>query len=484
VTERLAERLERLERERQEADRQYNEALTALDRALPSRPERPAAPSPYDASKLPEINQARDILSNGAAVADGSLKGRLRGLLWRTVGPPFEAQRHFNSAVVDHLNRNRAAHEEAQQAIERLVAVVDEHIGRQVEFQVQLIRLFQTVTLYLDTKDRAVAGGQDVLNAGLSAVTDTWLKRWESLAAREERLARRLTSTDSTIDDLRSTTTLAQLTALSLKREVERLLTSKGGGTDPAKPHLPKGVGTGAPAEGVADLDAFKYLGFEDQFRGSPDDIRQRLTEYVPLFDGLSDVLDVGCGRGEFLELLRAHGTSARGLDVNHEMVEETRRRGLDVVESDALAYLSNLPDAALGGVFAAQVVEHLQPDYLMRLLETAAHKIRPGGSIVLETINPACWLAFFESYIRDLTHVRPLHPETLQYLLRVSGFHDVTVEYKSPVAESSRLDGLRAPSATTPPAIADVVETFNINVAKLNARLFGFQDYAVVGRR
>ena len=453
-----------------------------------ARPERPAAPSPYDASKLPEINQARDILSNGAAAADGSLKGRLRGLLWRIVGPPFEAQRHFNSAVVDHLNRNRAAHEEAQQAIERLLAVVDEHIGRQVEFQVRLIRLFQTVTLYLDTKDRTVAGGQDVLNAGLSAVADTWLKRWESRAAREERLVRkltsRLTSTDSAIDDLRSTTTLAQLTALSLKREVERLLTRKGAGTDPAKPHLSEDVGAGAPAEGVADLDAFKYLGFEDQFRGSPDDIRQRLTEYVPLFDGLSDVLDVGCGRGEFLELLRARGTSARGLDVNHEMVEETRRRGLDVVESDALAYLSSLPDAALGGLFAAQVVEHLQPDYLMRLLETAAHKIRPGGRIVLETINPACWLAFFESYIRDLTHVRPLHPETLQYLLRVSGFHDVTVEYKSPVAESTRLDDLPPSSATTPPAIAEFVQTFNDNVAKLNMRLFGFQDYAVVGRR
>ncbi len=144
----------------------------------------------------------------------------------------------------------------------------------------------------------------------------------------------------------------------------------------------------------------------------------------------------------------------------------------------------SSLGDGALGGVFAAQVVEHLSPDYLGTLLETAAHKVRPGGLIVLETINPACWLAFFESYIRDLTHVRPLHPETLQYMLRVSGFHDVRVEYKSPVAEAARLQPVVVPDHDLPPAIDDVIQAFNENVAKLNARLFTFQDYAVIGRR
>src|SRR5690606_18270552 len=111
----------------------------------------------------------------------------------------------------------------------------------------------------------------------------------------------------------------------------------------------------------------------------------------------------------EFLELLRERGISARGVDTNHAMVEASRARGLDVTRGDALGYVASLPDASLGGVFAAQVVEHLPPDYLSRFLETAAHKLRPGGLMVLETINPACWLAFFESYIRDLTHVRPI---------------------------------------------------------------------------
>jgi SAM-dependent methyltransferase len=491
VAERLEERLSRLARERQDADQQYNDALTDLDRALPSRPEVPAPPPPYDASKLPDVNLAHDILAAGPPKIDGSLKGRLRGFIWRVVGPPLEAQRHFNASLVDHLNRNAAAHQQAQETTRRLVALLSDHLGRQIEFQARLLRLLQTVTLYVDTRDRSVAGGQDVLNAGLSAVTDTWMKRWESLALREERFVQRLASGLASVEDLRQTASLAQLSALALKRDVERLLSATPVRTGAAnEPTLqPEGAAgerseSGSAASGPPDLEAFKYLGFEDRFRGAPEAIRSRLAEYAPLFDGLSEVLDVGCGRGEFLDLLRARGTSARGLDLNQAMVAASRERGLNVVNADALTYLDGLPDASLGGIFAAQVVEHLAPDYLMRLVETAAHKIRPGGRIVLETINPACWLAFFESYIRDLTHVRPLHPETLQYLVRVSGFHGVALEFKSPVPDVDRLHPLPEPTDPPDPAVADFVETFNENVAKLNGRLFTFQDYAVVGDR
>ena len=164
-------------------------------------------------------------------------------------------------------------------------------------------------------------------------------------------------------------------------------------------------------------------MGFEDQFRGPREAITDRLQSYLPVFAGASDVLDIGCGRGEFLELLAGAGVRARGIDLNHEMAELCRARGLDVTEADAVGYLSTLEDASLGGIFAAQVVEHLEPEYLLRFLELAFHKIRPGGRIVLETLNPACWVAFFESFIRDITHVWPLHPETLKYLVLASGF-------------------------------------------------------------
>ena len=231
-------------------------------------------------------------------------------------------------------------------------------------------------------------------------------------------------------------------------------------------------------AEAVrAALESYKYVEFENQFRGSQETIRARLESYLPYFAGASDVLDVGCGRGEFLDLLKARGITARGLDLNHEMVEVCRARGLDVAENDVVAYLEGLPDRSLGGLFAAQVVEHLEPAYLLRFLELAFHKMRPGGTLVLETLNPACWVAFFESYIRDITHAWPLHPETLRYLVLASGFTSARIEYRSPVPPQDRLQPIAAPDAAP-----DLVEAFNANVEKLNARMFTFMDYAIVG--
>src|SRR6185369_7345906 len=90
---------------------------------------------------------------------------------------------------------------------------------------------------------------------------------------------------------------------------------------------------------------------------------------------------------------------------------------------------------------------EHLEPSYLMRALDVAFHKLRPGSPIVLETINPTCWFAFFSSYIRDLTHVRPIHPETLQYLLRASGFERVEIRYSAPVPEHMKMKTIDLPA-------------------------------------
>lgn len=472
--ERLPELLARLERERDDADRRYNEALTALDRSIGPPPAGPAAPPPYDETKLADINEGWNILPAGPPPVDGSLKGRLRGLIWRLVGPALESQRHFNAALVDHLNRNVAFHRDGQAAAAAIGAALAAQAEGLVRFQQHLVQYLQTVTLYVDTKDRAVAGQLQVLNAGLDAIADDWLKRWESAAAPANRLGAAVRS----LDEMRATVVLGQQTALTLTREVERLIA------------LASAEATAAPVQRVAaaaptiDLDSFKYVGFEDAFRGSRDAIRERMIDYVGKFEGLSEILDIGCGRGEFLDLLRERGISARGIDLNHEMVESSRARGLAVDEADALAYLRGLPDESLGGVFSAQVIEHLPPDYLLALLGAAASKIRRGGVIVLETINPACWLAFFESYIRDLTHVRPIHPETLQYLLRASGFRAVDLEYRSPVDYATRLQPLLPPPAGLDTGTADMIETYNANVEKLNSRLFTFQDYAAIARK
>ena len=301
----------------------------------------------------------------------------------------------------------------------------------QAEFRNRLILFLQAITGFVETKDRAMGGSE-----------------------------------------LREEIVRARARTLELQRAVEQL--SAGGAAPSAAP---------APGERAAsrNVTGATYLGFEDRFRGSRDNIRARLADYVPVFAGGADVLDVGCGRGELLDLFRANGIGARGIDINGAMVDACRERGLDATTADAVAYLENLPDASLGGLIAIQVVEHLEPPVLVRFLETAFLKLRPGAPLVLETINAACWMAFFETYLRDLTHARPLHPDTLKFLVQASGFSDADVRFRSPVLDQDRLPRVEASSD---PAQAALVDAINAHADRLNARLFSTMDYAVIARR
>jgi O-antigen chain-terminating methyltransferase len=120
-----------------------------------------------------------------------------------------------------------------------------------------------------------------------------------------------------------------------------------------------------------------------------------------------------------------------------------------------------------------------------VRFLDAAFHKMKPGAPLVLETINAACWMAFFETYIRDLTHQRPLHPDTLRYLVEASGFSSVDVRFRQPVSAGDRLDLVQAGSlAGSDPAVGAVASAVNDHAEKLNARLFSSMDYAVIARR
>jgi len=171
------------------------------------------------------------------------------------------------------------------------------------------------------------------------------------------------------------------------------------------------------------------YFAFEARMRGSTADVRERQRPYVDDFRAAAPVLDVGCGRGELLGLLGDAGIEARGVDADADMVAYARGEGLDVEQADALAYLEALPDGSLGGIFAGQVVEHLPPAALLRLLELAARKLRAGGLLIAETINPLSPLAL-RSYFADLTHAQPLVPETLALLAGQAGFREVETRF------------------------------------------------------
>jgi SAM-dependent methyltransferase len=472
-----AEEIDRLKRERDEADRLYNEALTKVDAAIQAPHEFPPAPSPFDEHQITPLNERWELLSLKPDEGSGWLK-RLRTHAWAMVAPLFERQQAFNSALVDHVNRNVAIHRDMTRALEATMAAVREDHQRFIEYQTLLILYMQQITPYVDTKDRHVAGLMHGLAAGLHGLGEDIQKRWESMLARERRY-------DSQVNDVRTTLSVLQRAVNTLKREIETGATGPVGAmgaTDATR--LSAETSSGAKAGAAKQLDSYKYVGFEDQFRGSQLDIRGRVEQYVPLFEGASDVLDVGCGRGEFLDLLRARGISARGVDTNDEMAAVCRERGLEASVGDGLAYLLSVPDGSLGGLFAAQVVEHLEPDYLIQFLDAAYQKLRPGSKIVLETINPACWFAFFSSYIRDVTHVRPLHPDTLQYFLRASGFQDVGVRYTAPYPDEDKLQTVPN-SGDGPLGGPTVMEiAFNDNFRKLNSLLFTYMDYAAIGQR
>jgi SAM-dependent methyltransferase len=215
------------------------------------------------------------------------------------------------------------------------------------------------------------------------------------------------------------------------------------------------------------------YFAFEARMRGRSEEIRERQRAYVEDFRDAAPVLDVGCGRGELVGLLREAGVEARGVDADADMVAFARGEGLPVEQADLLAYLEGLEDGSLGGVFAGQVVEHLPPPALVRLLELAAAKLRPGGLFVAETINPLSPLAL-RYYFSDLTHAQPLVPETLELLARQAGFRETKLRYLNPPAERLRDVELEDDAAR---------EALAANVRRLNDVLFGPLDYALLAR-
>jgi len=223
----------------------------------------------------------------------------------------------------------------------------------------------------------------------------------------------------------------------------------------------------------------FDYFGLEERFRGSEGEIKHRQRAYVEYFKGLDQVLDIGSGRGEFLELLMEAGIKAKGVDLDLDMVLYCQEKGLDVVREDAFVYLDSLPDESLGGIFAAQVIEHLEPLRIVELVKLCQRKLRPGGPLIFETPNPACLMVFARSFYMDPSHIRPIHPETMKFVLESAGFEDLQLRFSAPVEAVMRIPPLAGAGAD-----GLTLEEFNKGIERLNELLYGCQDYAVIGRK
>jgi SAM-dependent methyltransferase len=259
------------------------------------------------------------------------------------------------------------------------------------------------------------------------------------------------------IEDLRTELARQQQHAALLVKETRRLQAD-----DPALQERQD-----LAAEDRHHLDAL-YASFEDQFRGDEEDVKARLRFYLPFLKeaGItSGILDIGCGRGDWLELLAETGIEAQAVDNNSVLVERCRKNGLRVVQEDALSYLRGLPGESLNAVTGFHIIEHLSFETLVKLLDEIFRTLRPGGLVMLETPSPENLVVAACNFYADPTHNRPVSPHTLKFILKDRGFDNIRLEFLHPVEGS--------PFAHDDPG-----------VRSLHMWFYGPRDFAMIGSK
>jgi SAM-dependent methyltransferase len=256
------------------------------------------------------------------------------------------------------------------------------------------------------------------------------------------------------------------------------LLASSAGGGEEEHPPCPRGAAAPAvpaearqaPAAPPTPAVDFDYESFEARFRPEQS-VRERQQQYVELLRDKSRVVDLGCGRGELIEMLQAEGVGAYGVEIDPDFVSLLEEKGIEVVAKDAVAHLAEVEPGSIDGVVASHLVEHLPAASVTALVALAGERLADGGVLIIETPNPESLVAGSINFHRDLTHRRPIHPDTLAFLAESAGFANVDTRRLSPVPEDERLP---------PPGDSRL----DAVVERLNDLLYGFQDYAIVARK
>jgi SAM-dependent methyltransferase/uncharacterized coiled-coil DUF342 family protein len=220
--------------------------------------------------------------------------------------------------------------------------------------------------------------------------------------------------------------------------------------------------------DSMADL----YLALEDAFRGSPDDIAERVSEYLPILEqaglkrGVDLVIDIGCGRGEWLRVLSQYGYSNKGCDSNESMIATCLEQGLEATQEDALQFLRSLSDNSVAAVTAFHVIEHLSLSAMLALIDESLRVLRPDGLLILETPNPQNVLVASHNFYVDPTHQKPVPMILLQFIVEERGFCEVRPLPLHPYPDSARVDNS-----------SEVAQRFN-------EYFYGPQDYAVLAKK
>jgi O-antigen chain-terminating methyltransferase len=224
------------------------------------------------------------------------------------------------------------------------------------------------------------------------------------------------------------------------------------------------------PETAKRSLDSF-FAAFDERFRGGRAEVKQRLRVYLPMLKEAKvktqggPVVDLGCGRGEWLELLQEEGFRARGIDQNHILVEECVGAGLEVLEGDLLTHLCSLPDRSTGAVTGFHIMEHLPFDTVLKLFDETVRVLRPGGVAIFETPNPQNVLVSTLEFYIDPTHRSPLPGALVKFIAEVKGLERVELMLLHPFPDAQR------------------VQEVDLEVTRrFNELFYGARDYAVMG--
>jgi SAM-dependent methyltransferase len=405
----------------------------------------------YAEDEVRRITQMEIELAESAPAFQDELEGHLEQLNdgWDTAAEPL---------ITSHRGGIGGGIVAAKKLLRRVTRpYITLILARQVEFNSALLHLLNAFVLPV----------RDALATLTRRHEDLSLDLQERLTVehgerrrKEQEVAQQLSVLTARLEDLRA--------------EMDRVRRPAAAMELPPSPAVPAGLGA---------LPATAYVRFEDRHRGTVEEIRERQRGYLGLFTGGGRVLDVGCGRGEFLALCHEAGIDARGVDIDPAMVARCREAGLPAEQGDALAYLDALPDGSLGGVFSAQVIEHVPPEAFIALVRLAHRKLRPGGVLLCETPNPACLTVFSGAFYVDLSHLKPIHPEAARFVLEAAGFRDIEIRYENAVPPDGKLQRIE-PFWYMRRYEEAFLTQINDNFERLNQLLWGAQDYAVIGRR
>jgi O-antigen chain-terminating methyltransferase len=218
------------------------------------------------------------------------------------------------------------------------------------------------------------------------------------------------------------------------------------------------------------------------QESGASDNESNFFEDSAKVFSNCNNVIDIGCGKGYFLELLKNHNIGSYGIDIDSEFVQYCQEQGLIVYNVDAITHLKSLEDNSLDGIFMCQLVEHLDFALLCLLLKLSYQKIKAGCSVIISTPNILSIHVSSNLFYLDPSHKTHIHPEVLKFLLVSCGFNNIQDKYYQPVPNNFKLREIDQTSIQN--ANQEIIEIYNSNIECLNKLLFGARDYVAIATK